>query len=451
MNRVNVNLVLIILAVCLLLSSHARAATLVAASCSNADVQTQVNAAKDGDTVSIPAGTCTWTGTVSWTNQNISVIGAGVSSTYINASTRAFNIGISNIAKASWRLSGFTLQGVASSNGLININASSAPTWSYGWRIDHINITYTGSIANDPLTIWGVTYGLIDDVNFSIGGGGTFILVAGYMGAEDGSSISKLLGLYNISLPLDLGTYKAVYIETCTFSNGGSGAYFAAFDSSAGGARVVFRYNTTGGNVYAHWNRTGEIDGIKYEVYNNTFTGDANNQIPIRLEAGTGVIFNNTVSTSLSIPQIWIDERRGCQDENSAPELMCDGTHNWDGDVESSGWPCLGQIGRAPGLDPPYSSSSYASSSPLYAWNNGNQTGCSTGGSCTNSVNLVPLTCSSGVDYTLFLRTTGNPHSDGSVDYVNNGTTPMPGYTPYMYPHPLSAPLAPPTNLQIAP
>ena len=34
-------------------------------------------------------------------------------------------------------------------------------------------------------------------------------------------------------------------------------------------------------------------------------------------------------------------------------------------------------------------------------------------------------------------------------DYYNN--TPMPGYKPYIYPHPLVSGLAPPSNLQIIP
>jgi hypothetical protein len=214
---------------------------------------------------------------------------------------------------------------------------------------------------------------------------------------------------------------------------------------------VVFRYNTFQGVVYAHWTRSGEIDGIKYEVYNNVGAGDAGNQVPIRLEAGTGVIFNNTIS-GYANQQFWIDERRGSGQELSAMLLACDGTHFWDGNIESSGWPCLGQIGRAPGYTISSAfSGNHGSAAPLYAWNNGTQSGCASGGSCTNS---VLLTTGNAI-----LRTTGNPHSNGDVDYVNNGSTPMPGYTPFTYPYPLtsnglpgtSSVLAPPTSLTATP
>ena len=36
-----------------------------------------------------------------------------------------------------------------------------------------------------------------------------------------------------------------------------------------------------------------------------------------------------------------------------------------------------------------------------------------------------------------------DPHPNGEVDYVLNGTTPKPGYVPYTYPHPLRASGAP--------
>jgi hypothetical protein len=186
------------------------------------------------------------------------------------------------------------------------------------------------------------------------------------------------------------------------------------------------------GVVYSHWTRSGEIGGIKYEIYNNVMTGNTNNQTPVRLEAGTGVVFNNTVNSFAN--QFVIDERRGQQYENTGPLFMCDGTHAWDGNIEASGWPCLGQIGRSPGYA--YGSQT---SSPLYAWNNGSETGCSTGGSCTNSVNLTVMDVGGSVSPYLFLKTTGSPHTNGDVDYVNNGSTPMPGYTSFTYPYPTDA------------
>jgi hypothetical protein len=393
-----------------------------------------ISSASDGTTISIGAGTCTLSSPIGWANKNIYLIGAGAGSTFINAPAGGFFVGVSDTTKAAFRISSFTLQGVNSTNTLLKVDASNAGAWSFGWRIDHINITYSGSVTNDPITINGVTYGLIDHNNITVNGGGTFILQAAFTGSETGAGVPTLFGTYNLSLPLDLGTYKAVYIENCSFSNGGSGNYYSSFDSSSGGTRVVFRYNTFQGVVYAHWTRSGEIDGVKYEVYNNVGTGDAGNQIPIRLEAGTGVVYNNTIS-GYANQQFWIDERRGNGVESSSVLLACDGSHYWDGNIESTGWPCLGQIGRGPGyVINSNLSGNYGTSAPLYAWNNGTDSGCASGGACTNSVALTPILNSRNI-----LRTTGNPHSNGDVDYVNNGSTPMPGYSPFTYPYPLTA------------
>ena len=56
------------------------AATITAQSCSQANVQAALNSASRGDTVTIPAGDCTWSGTVSFTKA-LTIQGAGKSST----------------------------------------------------------------------------------------------------------------------------------------------------------------------------------------------------------------------------------------------------------------------------------------------------------------------------------------------------------------------------------
>ncbi len=55
----------------------ARAATINAASCNASDVQGAINSASEGDTVTIPAGTCTWTSGVTISGKGIIVKGAG--------------------------------------------------------------------------------------------------------------------------------------------------------------------------------------------------------------------------------------------------------------------------------------------------------------------------------------------------------------------------------------
>jgi hypothetical protein len=74
--------------------SVAEAQTINAASCNTADVQTAINTATEGQTVSIPAGACTWTTGVSISGKGISVTGAGSSPIIaISSSTLALGTG----------------------------------------------------------------------------------------------------------------------------------------------------------------------------------------------------------------------------------------------------------------------------------------------------------------------------------------------------------------------
>ena len=68
---------------------------------------------------------------------------------------------------------------------------------------------------------------------------------------------------------------------------------------------------------------------------------------------------------------------------------------------------------------------------PLYTWSN------------TKNGSLVGMQCTDGCS-----------HVQSGRDFINNGSTPKPGYTPYTYPHPLAQSgaiiqLTPPTNLRL--
>jgi hypothetical protein len=64
---------------CALAMTEAYASTYPAASCSASAVQAAINSAASGDTVTIPAGTCTWTSGVTISGKGITVNGAGTS------------------------------------------------------------------------------------------------------------------------------------------------------------------------------------------------------------------------------------------------------------------------------------------------------------------------------------------------------------------------------------
>lgn len=425
----------------------APAAVIVAADCSRAAVQSALDAAADGDTVRIPAGTCTWSGGVSWTDKNLLVQGAGIDQTIIRCTGC---VRITSTAPTSaysrWRLSGLTFSGAAPSGIVITI-WDNVDAWHYGWRIDHVKFDYPGPGSGYGIFVGGATYGLIDN-NLWNWGGGLAIIVVGQMSDEWPGSADHPQGGYLLSQPLDLGTFKAVYIEDNVFTGTAPGGV-AAYDTSSGGGRAVFRYNTvTGGFYYSHWTRNREVGGILHEIYNNRFIGNANFDLyPIRLEAGTGVIFNNSVQGYTNLYAV-LDERRGFY-ESDGEFGACDGSKAWDGnagDPAAPGWPCLGQIGRAPGKtvaqilagDKPVSA-------PLYLWNNGAEDGCRTGGACSAAFGVSVWDGSA----TARAYVSATPHPNGEVDYVLNGSTPRPNYTPYTYPHPLRVAGAPAYSVRL--
>jgi hypothetical protein len=250
-------------------------------------------------------------------------------------------------------------------------------------------------------------------------------------------------------LPLHLGTNEAVYVEDSTYT--GTGGGLGVNDMEYGG-RMVFRHNTVSGGTYfqSHSARDSNRGGsLKFEVYNNTFTGNGFFRGFLIL-SGTGVVFNNTISGYGDSPanSIWFGDQRASQQVVGSQYFACDGSHPWDGNVESSGWPCMDQIGRGPGTlgrEPTV---------PVYLWNNGTTPTCATGGACNNT-SVVQLNS----DPVSLLRYILSAHSNGDKDYCIGGST-MPAscgnhtnaYTPYTYPHPLatgaSGTPAPPTGLQ---
>ena len=420
--------------------SDVRAATINVATCAQENVQAAVNAAVDGDTVIIPAGSCTWMTAVSWQYKNISLFGAGIDNTVIT--TTGAGISVRNRAdKPTFRISGITFTGAPTrSPHIIHLSSEWTSTAVKGWRIDHVRFNYSVPIA--AIYVAGINWGVIDNCIFD-GAGYVSIYVNGYIDGEwKADSMLKTMGNASWGLPLNLGTDEAVYVEDCTW-NFTSSNVSACFDMYNGG-RIVFRYNTVNGTyLETHATRSSDRGGLKYEVYNNTMSGVRAGYDPfiwpMMFRSGTGVIFNNTVS-GYSTNNFIIDNQRTCI-AYTGKYTRCDGSNAYDGNTDGEyGWPCLDQIGRGSGV----AAGSLQPSVPLYAWNNGASV-IVLNGNFDLCVSDTPPNLSTHV------KTTGDasPHAGGVLDYVNNGTTSKPGYTSYIYPHPLRKSSPPPQKLRI--
>jgi hypothetical protein len=391
-------------------------------------LQTAINAAADTDVISIGAGNCS-AGSVSWANKNITVQGQGIGTTTVTG----LSFSVTVTAKAGFRITGMSV-GCAR----WKVDAVNRTTGIKGWRIDNISWSCGQCTQNIAVEVRGLTWGLIDSSTFN--NMGNAIYLTSY--AENTDEVNPWpsdgtpgMGGYAWALPLNLGTDEAVYVEHNTFTL--TNNCFYGVGDMYYGAKMVFRHNmVTNAYWQNHAARGAERGGNRgAEIYNNDFNAvDPAWTRAIHIRSGTGVVFNNRLRGSFVDMQV--DNQRSNGQATTAPFRACSGSSAWDGNAAGqAGWPCLDQIGRGSGTVYPNQASV-----PLYAWNNGSDAGCTTGGACSN--NRV-------------LRSDGDAHVLAGRDFINNGTTPKPGYVPLAYPHPLRggwsppAPPAPPTGVRI--
>lgn len=433
--------------------------TITAASVSQSDVQTAVSSAVNGDVVCVPAGSATWSGNwpsylVQWSNKNLTLRGAGIGQTVITCDTisgisggpsggrcliLANDTDTNNFSQS--RVTGFTFRITApSGQAIVYRDQESTTTPHTGWRIDHNRFWYDTTGSGNAITIQGATYGVIDHNVFDWKNQGGSIQITSGQSYESAGGLTNPVGQFMAKQPADLGSANFLFIEDNTFTGTGTNGT-AVYDSAGGGGRAVFRYNTvTAGFFNHHWIRGLDWCGILAEIYRNTFTGNTSySGSPVVLESGTALIFENQI-TGHGGGNISVEDRRAAGTETSPSFLSCDGTHAWDGnagDSSAPGWPCLGQIGRAPGKTlAQIQAGDKQTSLPLHLWLNGADPGCAIGGSCTNSSSVFVINAPAYIKAT--------PHStsgfgNGDVDFINGGSTPKVGYTPYTYPHPLTA------------
>ena len=397
MRMKNIFYIVISIAFGLFAAETGNAATIIASSCSQADVQSAINRAASGDKVNIPPGNCTWSSAVSIpVTKRITLQGAGKTSTIIT----------SNITSGYTIYMGYS-QSRVTGVGIDIMNAAGGiDVKGYGWRVDNcrfVNLTANNMNAVHPNggSLGDRVYGLIDHCEFE----NARILVQADL---------RLLAHSIWARELELGTDKAVYIEDCIFTYTQFGN---CTDSEYGGA-YVFRNNVVNDTTLeAHSIQGTNRAARKWEIYNNSFNQVSRSMwSPIFLRGGTGVVFNNTFNGSWSLPQIALDNVRSCT--NAGTPGLCDGTSPWDGNIPGgSGYPCRDQIGRSTDqylwtTGTPYPTQAL---DPAYSWNNRHG---------SNAVNFFQHNCA-----------LSQAHIQPNRDYYNN--IEKPGYTPYTYPHPL--------------
>jgi hypothetical protein len=300
---------LILLAVVGLLfySDLCRANTITANSGSFTDVSKAVASASFGDTVVIPPGTNTWTQTLNlW---GISLQGSGTNNTVIVDETPILGNGLPviNLTTASTlsRISQLTISvgkincytavsvqcgnAAAAVRGVINVYGTNT------FRIDHC-VFY--QVTGKPIHLTSMNYGLIDHCSFQMYGGANAVEVDAGVPADGG------LGDLSWATPYAYGSSNALFFEDNYVS---SAFKFTAIDVAQGGRAVIRKNFFQGAFVYTHGTESGQRyrSARVVEVYSNIFSYSPtvfdNGPSAITIRGGTALVFGNSITNFYTV------------------------------------------------------------------------------------------------------------------------------------------------------
>ena len=367
-----------------------------AASASSTDIQAAIDAAHDGDTVRVPAGTATWTSNVTIpASKGIRLIGAGIGSTNINLNGTYALYFYPRAANQPVRISGLSFTNCAAPSLQIN----DYTIGSTNWRVDHCS--WTDGPVGTEINVHGYTFGVIDNCTFT-NTLRTLWVDAQVRPFDTSGSPMPYPGGYSWQQPVTMGGAEAVYVEDCTIHN----TTASIFHNMRGGARFVFRHNAVTG-VNGLETHSGCTPGYRnprwIEIYENTFDlqGLGTYWCGLFLRSTNGVVFNNRFSSGYQTP-IQFDNETACLESCINP---------WPS-ANKTAYPAQDQIGA--GRDTGWGTRQATDETKLWIWGN-TRSGSNVSpyfSGCANSGSLVQF----GRDYFL---------------------SAPPTYTPYTYPHPL--------------
>jgi hypothetical protein len=327
--------------------SQADAAVINAASVSVIDVTSAIALANDGDTVVLPAGTATWSSTLTITSA-ITLQGAGIGQTIIkeNLSVDTQMLTFNTAAGKSYRVTGIEFQGgtrtTVFGKGMMCWNGESRSV-----RVDHCRFN---GVQNACIRTGESVCGVIDHNTFILPANAAYAIVV-YHSTWNGNQ----WGDGSWALAPDWGGPGALYFEDNEVDNGSTMAQMALCDQ-VGGARTVFRYNTFN-NTYIDSHGSGSTSRYRgwrhFEIYNNTFTDNPPSAtFCVDCRGGTGVFFGNkiygtTKFLTLHTYRFWLD------------------TSSWGGSDGTNGWDINDTTGGPNGNGVYYSGKAGAGSTEL--------------------------------------------------------------------------------------
>jgi hypothetical protein len=304
------------------LSRLAEAAIINANSASESDVAAAIASATSGDTVIIPGGTATWTRTLT-VSKAITIQGAGIGVTIIKDAVQSGPLLDCPLAAGNLtRITGIEFQdGGRSTNelgGILKFTGSN--TNGSQFRMDHCQFDDLNGMI-----VANTVIGVIDH--------NTFIRAS-----KNGDSIVVFGDLWNGGTFGDgswadathFGTDRFLFIEDNVFSNNGDGQ--APITDSYAGGRFVVRHNQIfDGTVETHGTESNQRGrGVRaVEVYSNTYTGSDRNRFLGKMRSGVILFHDNTITGYWTgLTEFTLQAYR--VDDVFAPWGGADGTSQWD-------------------------------------------------------------------------------------------------------------------------
>lgn len=308
------------------LTAGAQAATINAASPSRVDVGNAVNAAANGDTVVIPAGTATWTTGLTLTKA-ITLQGAGIGRTIIrDAIASGYVINCTLVADRVTRITGIEF----------NDNGAAAD-WRFrfsGTSIDGRRLRVDNckfDSLSGPVFLFYTVLGVIDH-NVIIGRSSGVPAFLGHVlnpswGYPEGQA---MWGDGAFTEGDQFGTDKFLFFENNNITNLYAPSALTMLDGQAG-SRYVFRYNSVNkGSMEIHGSEAARSrSGRAFEIYGNTFASDNTRSSPVYMRGGVGLVFSNTFSGWTASAVLSLLDNR-LEDHLFAPVNGADGRNPWD-------------------------------------------------------------------------------------------------------------------------
>ena len=381
-------------------AGHASAAIINATSCSVANVSSAITAAANGDTVQIPNGSCTWTSGIS-TSKQITLQGATVGGVTIThgagaATLLTMTIGSSNRTQlANLRFMPGTATGV-----YVQIDGTGLTPLMHDVYFNIPNFQLLSAVH------WFVKGGVIWRATFESTDFGSPVY-----GSESGCLQIKGAGLpwqaASTMGILDTDGTANTYIEDSVFSNVGQCPDVDDF------GRVVIRHSQSIGSSGLTHGTTSFYGGRQVELYDNTFTYPNQNRNLGRyfwFRAGTAVITRNSIQAIAG--QMYgtrMSFQFAVENAQRAGAIGC-----------CTSYMCFHQPGSG-------GNGTSQISDPVYIWGNTGTGGTSSMVFSTNEG--APADCGTAHNTPEFFKL--------NRDYFIE-TGPKPGYTSYVYPHPLA-------------